>query len=223
MADFATARLNMIESQIRPNGITDGRVIKAMSAVPREIFVPAENQCVAYMDEDVSLGETAEGVKRYLMEPMAFARLVQLAGIGPEDFVLDIGCASGYSIAVLAHLAQSAIAIEEDPDLAAQAIDNLSELELSNVAILNSAHAEGCADQAPFDAIVISGQVPEVPQNLLDQLKDGGRLVAIIGDGPLARARLFTRHGDTFASREEFDATVPQLPGIEVERPAFTF
>lgn len=223
MADFKTARKNMIESQIRPNGITDGRIIEAMSAVPRELFVPSDKQSVAYMDEDVFLGDLGDGSPRSLMEPMAFARLVQLAAIGPGDFVLDIGCASGYSIAVLAYLAQSAIAVEQDADLAAVASENLNQLELSNAAVLNSPHADGCADQAPFDAIIISGRVPIVPQKLLEQLKEGGRLVAVVGEAPLAQAQLWTRHGDTFASRTDFDATVSALPGIELERPAFTF
>jgi len=223
MADFKTARMNMIESQIRPNGITDGRIIAAMSAVPREIFVPPEKQSVAYMDEDVLLEGPGDTAPRFLMEPMAFARLVQLAAIQPGDFVLDIGCASGYSIAVLAHLAQSAIAVEQDGALADTASDNLNKLELSNAAVLNVPHADGCADQAPFDAVVISGRVPIVPQKLLDQLKDGGRLVAVVGEAPLAQAHLWTRHGDTFASRVDFDATVCALPGIDIERPAFTF
>lgn len=223
MADFKTARMNMIESQIRPNGITDGRIIAAMSSVPRELFVPAEMQSVAYMDEDILLGGSADTAPRSLMEPMAFARLVQLAAIEPDDFVLDIGCATGYSIAVMAHLAQSAIAVEQDSSLAEAASDNLNKLELSNAAVLNASHAEGCADQAPYDAIVISGRVPTVPQKLLDQLKDGGRLVAVVGETPLAQAHLWTRHGDTFGSRADFDATVRALPGIEVERPAFTF
>lgn len=223
MVDFKAARINMIESQVRPNGITDGRVIDAMMAVPRELFVPAHHQCVAYMDEDVSLEGIASAAPRYLMEPMAFARLVQLAEIGADEFVLDIGCGSGYSIAVLAHLAQSVVAIEEDAALADLATENLDRLELSNAAVLNAAHSAGCPDEAPFDAIIINGRVPTVPQTLLDQLKEGGRLVAVVGDKPLAQALLCTRHGDIFSRRAEFDATISPLPGIEDERPAFTF
>ncbi len=223
MADYKTARENMIESQIRPNGITDSRVIAAFAAIPREIFVAKANRSIAYMDEDVPLDGLGSDSSRTLMEPMAFARLVQLAAIDPDDFVLDVGCGSGYSVAVIAQLAQSAIAIEQDPVFAEIAAENLDKLEVSNAAVLNAPHAGGCKDEAPFDAIVISGRVPTVPQALLDQLKDGGRLVAVVGDDLLARAQLFTRHGDTFASRTEFDATIAALPGIEVERPAFTF
>ncbi len=223
MVDFKAARSNMIESQIRPNGITDSRVIDAMASVPRELFVPAGKQCVAYMDEDIRLDVTGDTAPRHLMEPMAFARLVQLAEIGPDDFVLDVGCASGYSIAVVAHLAQSAVAIEQDAALAEQAAETLNALELSNVAVLNAPHSHGCPDEAPFDAIIINGRIPLVPQSLLGQLKDGGRLAAVVGTNPLAQAQLSTRRGDTFSSRISFDATISPLPGIEAERPGFTF
>lgn len=223
MADYKAARENMIESQIRPNGITDGRVIAAFAAVPREMFVAKDRRSIAHMDEDVPLDGLGSASPRALMEPMAFARLVQLAAISPGDFVLDVGCATGYSLAVIAHLAQSAIGIEQDAVFAEIAAEKLDKLEVSNAAVLNAPHASGCPDEAPFDAIVISGRIPIVPQALLDQLKDGGRLVAVVGDDRLARAQLFTRHGTTFANRTEFDATIAALPGIEVERPAFTF
>ncbi len=223
MVDYKAARENMIESQIRPNGITDSRVINAMAAVPRELFVSPAQQCIAYMDEDITLDGLGSDTQRHLMEPMAFARLVQLAEIGPNDFVLDVGSATGYSIAVVAHLAQSAIAIEEDAALAERASEILNQLEISNAAVLNAAHSDGCADEAPFDAIIINGRVPFVPQTLLDQLKEGGRLVAVVGEGPLAQAQLFTRHGDTFAKLMSFDATISPLPGIEADRPSFTF
>ncbi len=221
MIDFEVARENMIESQVRPNGITDGRVIAAMADIPREQFVPEHQKSVAYMDGDVRLH--SDGVERMMMEPMAFARLVQLARIGAGDFVLDVGCASGYSAAVIAQICSGAVAIDEDAAMCEAAIANLDALEISNVAVLQVAHAEGCADQAPFDVIVIEGRVPAVPEQLLSQLKEAGRLVAIVGDDTVARAQLWTRHGDSFANRDEFNATVAPLPGIEVERPAFTF
>ncbi len=223
MIDFAAARHNMIESQVRPNGITDGRVISAMAGVPRELFVPEASREVAYMDEDVSLDDGAGGADRSLMEPMAFARLLQLAEIRPGDFVLDIGCCTGYSAAVLAHLADSIVAIDEDPALCEAAMANLDTLEVSNIAVMQAAHATGFPGQAPYDVIVVEGCIPEVPQALLVQLKDGGRLVAVVGGSTVARAQLWTRHGDTFANREAFNATVAHLPGIDVERPAFTF
>ncbi|MGI9462653.1 MAG: protein-L-isoaspartate O-methyltransferase family protein, partial [Aestuariivirgaceae bacterium] len=223
MVDYKVARENMIESQIRPNGITDSRVIDAIAAVPRELFVSPDKKSIAYMDEDIMLDGLGSSAPRHLMEPMAFARLVQLAEIGPDDFVLDVGAGSGYSIAVVAHLAQSAVAIEEDAALAEHASATLDQLEISNAAVLNAPHGQGCPDEAPFDAIIINGRVPLVPQNLLDQLKEGGRLAAVVGDDPLAQAQLWTRHGDTFAKLVSFDATISPLPGIEAERPGFTF
>ena len=113
--------------------------------------------------------------------------------------------------------------MEQDAGLADVATENLEKLEVSNAVVLNCDHADGCSDQAPFDAIVISGRIPVVPPKLLDQLKQGGRLVAVVGEAPLAQAQLWTRHGDTMASRNDFDATIPALPGIEAEREAFTF
>ena len=118
MIDYAIARENMIESQVRPNGITDARVIDAMSEIPREVFVPEDIKSLAYMDEDVPLSVGSDGRKRHLMEPMAFARMLQAAAIQPDECVLDVGCATGYSSAVLSRLAQLVVSVEEDADLA---------------------------------------------------------------------------------------------------------
>ena len=222
MINFEIARENMIESQVRPNGITDSRVIAAMAAVPREPFVPEDRRAVAYMDEDITVADGPSG-RRVIMEPMAFARLLQLAQISPTDFVLDVGCATGYSAAVLAFLGDSIIAIDEDEDLCTRATENIDAQDISNIAVLHAAHDEGCPSQGPYNVIVIEGRVPCVPQSLLDQLKDGGRLVAVVGDDVCARAILWTRHGDTFANREEFNATIAPLPGITADKPEFTF
>jgi protein-L-isoaspartate(D-aspartate) O-methyltransferase len=222
MINFEIARENMIESQVRPNGITDSRVIAAMAAVPREPFVPESRRAVAYMDKDITVAGSGAD-RRVIMEPMAFARLLQLAQIGPDDFVLDVGCATGYSAAVLAYLGDSIVAIDGDEALCTEATANIEGQDISNIAVLHAAHAEGCPSQGPYDVIVIEGRVPEVPQALLEQLKDGGRLVAVVGDDICARAVLWTRHGQTFANREEFNATIAPLPGIEAETPPFSF
>lgn len=221
MINFEIARENMIESQVRPNGITDSRVIAAMAQVPREHFVPDAQKSVAYMDEDIHIN--VGGADRVMMEPMAFARLLQLAKIRHGDFVLDVGCVTGYSAAVISRLCGAVVAIDSDADACASASVNLERLEISNVAVLCAPHAEGRKSDAPFDVIVLQGRVPAVPQGLLDQLKEGGRLVAVVGDETVARAQLWTRRGSMFSNREDFNATIAPLPGIEVERPAFTF
>jgi len=222
MIDFATQRFNMIESQVRPNGVSDARIIAAMAQVPREEFVPAPWRDVAYMDEDLVIGE-AGGVRRYLMEPMAFARLLQHAAIRSDEVVLDIGAGTGYSTAVLSHLAQSVIGIEADGGLAARASEALSRLGIGNAMVEQGPHAAGLAGEAPFGVIIVEGRVPLVPEALLAQLQEGGRLVAVVGERDLSPAMVYTRHGDTVAARHVFDATVAPLTGIEKPAPGFVF
>ena len=214
MTDFAVQRQNMVESQVRPNGITDARVIDAMATVPREQFVPEERRTLAYMDEDVLVAVTPDGGRRWLMEPMTFARLLQLAEIGPHEVVLDIGCTTGYSTAVIAALAESVIAVEEDPVLAEEATGRLGALDITNAAVINAPHASGLPSEAPFDIIFINGRVPALPRPLLEQLKDGGRLVAVVGETPVSPAVLCTRHGEVFSSRAQYDASVAPLSGF---------
>ena len=223
MIDYATARENMIESQVRPNGITDTGVIDAMADVPREVFVPETVSSLAYMDEDVPLATGSNGRKRYLMEPMAFARMLQAAAIKPEDCVLDVGCATGYSSAVLSRLAQLVVAVEDVSDLADAANENLLRLEINNVAVFNSAVNEGHRAEAPYDVIIINGRAEQVPEALLAQLADGGRLVAVVGDTDTAQALVYTKANDVVASRYVFDATIPVLPGFEKTEPGFVF
>ncbi|MFP6735481.1 MAG: protein-L-isoaspartate O-methyltransferase [Rhodospirillales bacterium] len=216
--DFAAARRNMVESQIRTNRVTDERIVAALGEIPRELFVGEDRAAIAYVDEALTLGGG-----RYLMEPMAFAMLLQAAEIGGDDVVLDIGCATGYSSAVLARFAGTVVALEEDTGFAARATELLAELKIDNVAVMEGALTAGHAGQAPYNAIVISGAVAEVPEVIIGQLADGGRLVFIeASEDGLGRGFLIGKYGESISRRHIFDAGSPILPGFE-RRPAFSF
>ncbi|WP_038034676.1 protein-L-isoaspartate O-methyltransferase [Thermopetrobacter sp. TC1] len=223
MSDFAKARRNMIESQIRPGGVIDLKVIAAMAEVPREAFVPEDQRDHAYIDEDLFIGNDGQGAPRYLMEPMTFARMLQLAEIHHDDCALDVGCATGYSTAVLSRIAQSVIGLERDDALAARAGETLEALGYTNAAVVQGAHDEGLAKEAPFDVIIINGRIETTPETLLSQLKDLGRLVAVFGPEHAARIRVWTRRGDAVSFVDEHDAAVPALPGFARAEPAFAF
>jgi len=224
--DAAVQRTNMVDSQIRPSDVTDRRIIGAMLEIPREQFVPASWRSLAYIDDEVPLTTPVMGGAqrqvRTLMPPRDFARLVQLAEISPGDVVLDVGCGTGYSAAVLGRLAETVVALETDPELAEIAGKLLSETSYDNVATVTGDLAAGYPDEGPYDAIVIEGLVEEVPFSLLDQLKDGGRLVAICKAGPLSRAVLWRRLGATLDERDAFEATAAPLPGFSKPK-EFTF
>jgi protein-L-isoaspartate(D-aspartate) O-methyltransferase len=218
MIDFSLARSKMIESQVRPNGITDGRIIQAMALLPREIFVPEARRSLAYMDEDIEIG-----AGRSLMEPMALAKLVQLAEIQSGDHVLHVGCGTGYATALLAALGKTVIGIDEDEGFAQTANSNLARLDIANAEVHRSAHAAGWTGGQPYDAILVDGRVPVVPSALFEQLRDGGRLVAVVGDNDVATATAYNRHDGAISSLPAFEASVGPLPGVTVERPAFVF
>lgn len=220
--DFATLRRNMIEGQVRPNRVTDERLLDAMGTIPRELFVPKARRALAYADEAV---EIAPG--RYLMEPMLAARLIEAAAIRPTDAVLLIGAGSGYLAAVLARLAPAVVALESDPELVKEAGRRLSEVGADTVAVIEGALTFGYPRQAPYDVIVFDGAVEDIPQTILSQLADGGRLVSIVarpGSYTLrgGKAVVMTRVGDAFARREAFDGGTPVLPEF-ARKPAFVF
>lgn len=222
MTDFTSARLNMVESQVRPNGITDRRIIAAIEAVPREDFVPDDRRALAYMDEDVTL-EPADraGGRRALIEVMAFARMLQHAAIKPTDKVLIVGAETGYGAAVVSRMAACTVALESDAALAARARGNLA--GLAAVKLVEGPLAGGAAAEQPFDVILLEGRAEEVPQALLDQLGDGGRLVGVVGERETAHACVFSRSGGAIAVRQVFDASVTALPGMKKKKPAFVF
>ena len=222
MTDFTAARLNMVESQVRPNGITDRRIIAAIEQVPRELFVPESRRAIAYMDEDVPLdpSDKIEG-PRALIEVMAFARMLQHALVRPEDKVLVVGAGTGYGAAVIAKLAARVVALESDPGLAAEARRNLS--GVANAVVVEGPLAAGVSSEQPFDVILAEGRIEDVPPALLSQLSDEGRLVAVVGEMEMAQACVYTRSGSTTAVRQVFDASVAALPGLRKKKPAFVF
>ena len=218
MVDFATARLNMVESQIRTNKVTDLALIEAFETVPREHFVPEPLRGIAYVDEDVPLGGG-----RFVMEPRVLARLLQAARPGPDDIALDIGCGSGYGTAILSRMVATVVALESDAALAATANQTVSGLEFDNVVVVEGKLTEGYPKQGPYNVILLSGAVAEVPPAIGEQLAEGGRLVAVVKAGAgLGRATLMQRDGGVISSRVLYDAALPLLPGFEAE-PGFVF
>ncbi len=218
MVDFAAARLNMVESQLRTNKVTDLRLLDAFENLPRELFVPEPLRGIAYVDQDVTLGRG-----RFVMEPRVLARLLQAAQPGPEDMALDLGCGSGYATAILSRLVATVVALEDDAALAAAANRTLSELEIDNAVVVEGRLAEGYPKQAPYNVILLGGAVAEIPAAIADQLAEGGRLVAVVSAGPgLGRATLMRRDGGVISSRVLYDAALPMLPGFEAQ-PGFVF
>jgi protein-L-isoaspartate(D-aspartate) O-methyltransferase len=213
MSEFERARENMVESQVRPSDVTDLRIQDAMRTLPRERFVPKGKAAIAYLDEPV---EIAPG--RWLMDPRSFAKLVHAAQIEDDEDVLVIGSGLGYSAAVLGHMAEAVVAVESDTAMAEAASQNLLSLGIDNAAVVTGALEAGYPKQGPYSVIVIDGGVETIPAEIEDQLKDGGRLVAIVLQGPIGKATVFTKSGDAVSGREVFDATVPLLPGFERER-----
>tara|TARA_B100000029_G_C17461667_1_gene918746 strand:+ start:257 stop:910 length:654 start_codon:yes stop_codon:yes gene_type:complete len=217
MSEFAAARETMVLSQLQPDRVSDDRVRDAMGDVPRERFVPEHLHAVAYVDEDL---EIAPG--RYLMEPRVFARLLQAANIDANDVVLDVGCGSGYSSAVIARLAGTVVALESDQALRDLATRNLEQLEVDNVVVVSGDLDQGYATEAPYDVVFINGAVGEVPANLVGQLSDGGRLITVVEDETVGRGTLLTSQGGQADSLTLFDAQVSYLPGFE-RRAGFKF
>ena len=213
MFDAATARRQMVDGQLKPHRILDSAILSAMGDVPREAFVPERLAAVAYVDEDI---EIAPG--RYMMEPMVFGRLLQELAIAPHHRVLDVGCLTGYSSAVLARLAARVVALEMDGDLATRASRLLARLDLNNVFTTVGALSAGEPSSAPYDRILLEGATEEVPDALKHQLADGGRLAAVVRRNGVGKATIVERHGNAFGAREAFDASTPMLPGMTKPR-----
>jgi protein-L-isoaspartate(D-aspartate) O-methyltransferase len=207
MTDFAAARRHMVDGQIRTADVTDLRIIAAMLEVPRERFMPPASVSLAYLDLDAPISAT-----RRLLKPMVLAKLIQAVQIGATDRVLDAGCATGYTAAVLARIAERVVALEPDPGLAKAATDALS--ALPNVDVVSARLTDGWPQGAPYDVVILDGATEIVPQTLCRQLKDGGRLVCVLGAGPGSKAMIYRRSGTEVGGRAIFDASATLLPGF---------
>ncbi len=223
MINFKAERETMIESQIRPNAVTQAELLKAMLTTQRELFVPPSQRSLAYMDAGLRVENARDGQPaRYLLSPMVFAKLVQLAEIKPGDKVLDVGAATGYSTAILSQLAREVVALECDAGLAALATDLLSGQRIENTQVVSGPLQDGFPAGAPFDAIFLNGRVSRDPEMLLGQLAEGGRLVAVTGQDTAAKACLLRKIHSRIQRVTSFDAAAPLLPGFEPMQ-AFAF
>jgi len=208
MSDYSVQRFNMVETQVRTNDVTDTRIHAAMNAVARERFVPTAKRAIAYADLPI---EVAHG--RYLSDPRTFAKLLQLAGVRSGDSVLDVACATGYSTAVIARLAKRVTALEQDADLVRMASELVRASGAMNATVVQGGLTEGCSQREPFDVIFINGAIETVPQTLLGQLAEGGRLAAVRHGSP-GRAQLYVREKGKVGCREDFDSATPLLAGF---------
>ncbi|UPK31565.1 protein-L-isoaspartate O-methyltransferase [Bradyrhizobium sp. 186] len=220
MSGFSIARQKMVDGQVRTTDVTDRRILDGMLTVPREAFVPATRQALAYLDLDLDVSEGA--AKRFLIKPALTGKLLQAAEIGEGDNVLVVGCATGYLAALVARLAHQVTATECDSALAAKARDAFASLGLANVACKAAACTEGYPAAGPYDVIVLNGAAEVTPEGLLGQLREGGRLVGVSAESNPPRAMIVTRTHGEFGHRALFDAAAPVLPGLE-QAAAFVF
>jgi protein-L-isoaspartate(D-aspartate) O-methyltransferase len=218
MSGPEAARVNMVESQLKTNRLTDPAAIEAFLTVPRERFVPENLRGLAYLDEDLPLGGG-----RFLMEPMVFGRMVQEAALSRGDSVLEIGSATGYGVAVLARLAGNVVGVESDPALARKAGETLASLGIANASVLHGPLERGWPERAPYDVILFAGAVAEVPPAVLEQLGEGGRLLAVVrGGDAIGRMTLYHRVRGIVSGVAVFDAATRYLPGL-APQPSFVF
>ena len=213
MTDFATRRVMMVDTQVRPSDVTKFPIIEAMLSVPREVYVPRDRREAAYIGENIVLAPN-----RVMLEPRTMAKLLDALDVKPTETILDLGCGLGYSTAVIARMAEAVVAVEEDETLGAEAQSILSGESVDNAAVIVGPLASGAAKHGPYDVITIQGGVETVPQALIDQLKDGGRIGAIFMEGALGIARIGYKLDGKVDWRFSFNATAPVLKGFAAER-----
>jgi len=217
MFDAATARRLMVEGQVRTADVTDADLLEAMQTLPRERFLPPSLAQLAYVDGDIPIGSG-----RALLKPMVLAKLIQAARVGRQERVLDVGCGTGYSTAVLARLAGLVIGLEQDPELARQAKDALADVGAEKVEVAVGPLTAGWPPGGPYDVILLEGATEIAPEALGRQLSPAGRLVGVYGRLPATKATIFHLIEGQLVGRPIFDAAAPLLPGF-VAPPAFVF
>lgn len=213
MTDFATRRRMMVDTQVRPNDVTKFPIIDAMLRVPREDFVPAEQREAAYVGENLPLGGG-----RVMLEPRTVAKMLDALNVTGAELVLVIGAGLGYTPAILARIAEAVVAVEDDEARASEAQGNLSDVGADNAIVHAGPLADGAAQHGPYDAILIEGGVERVPDALLAQLKEGGRIAALFLDGQLGTVRIGYKIDGAVSWRYAFNAAAPVLPGFAAEK-----
>lgn len=213
MSEFAARRVMMVDTQVRPSDVTKFPIIDAMLSVPRETFVPDARREAAYVGENLPL---APG--RVVLEPRTLAKLLDALDVQPTELVLTIGCGLGYSAAVIARLAETVVAVEEDEGLAADAQRILSEEGVDNAVVVTGPLADGAAKCAPYDVITVEGGVEVIPDAVLAQLKEGGRIGAVFMDGAVGTARVGYKTEGRMTWRPVFNAAAPVLAGFRTAR-----
>lgn len=212
MTDYKARRTMMVDTQVRPSDVTKFPIIDAMLSVPREDFVPASLREAAYVGENIALG-----ANRVMLEPRTLAKMLDALSIEPQHVVLDLGCGLGYSTAVLAKMAEFVVAVEDNADHAAQAQNSLSKIGIDNAAVLEGALVEGAAKSAPYDIIMLQGAVEIVPDAVLAQLREGGRIACIFAEGALGVVRIGHKIDGKVNWRYAFNAGAPVLNGFHKE------
>ncbi|MGC3936386.1 protein-L-isoaspartate O-methyltransferase family protein [Roseobacter sp. EG26] len=217
MTNFAARRTMMVDTQVRPSDVTKFPIIDAMLTIQREDFVPAAKREAAYMGENLDLGEG-----RVLLEPRTLAKMLDALDISRDEMVVDIGAAMGYSSAVIAHMSEAVVAVEESESLSAEAQDALAEAGVDNVVVHMAPLTEGAPQHGPYDVMIVQGGVEELPLGLQDQIKEGGRVACLFMDGALGEVRIGYKREGEISWRRSFNAGAPVLAGFTREQ-AFEF
>ena len=212
MTDYKTARTAMVDCQIRPSDVTKYTIIEAFLTTPREAYVPSEKRPVAYAGDHIALNNG-----RTMLDARTFAKMLDTLNVQPDELVLDLGCGLGYSTAVLASMAEAVVAIESDTQMATEAAATLTEQSVDNAYVTTGVLTEGNKKNGPYDVIILQGSVDQIPETLIDQLKDGGRVCAIFRDQNYGECRIGYKSHKKLSWRSVFNASAPMINGFETK------